>query len=51
MVPYVDMVIPVLAMNVMRVLLIVLHVCMMKECDGARVATMLVLWMEEGWLW
>ena len=33
-VPYVD---AVVAVTVMRVLLLVLHVCMLKECDGARV--------------
>ena len=33
MVPYVD---EVAAVNVMRVLLFVLHVCLLKECDGVR---------------
>ena len=31
MVPYVDAVVPV---TVMRVLLFVLHVCMLRECEG-----------------
>ena len=33
MVPYVDAVVDV---TVMRVLLFVLHVCLLRECDGAR---------------
>ena len=45
MVPYVD------AVTVMRVLLLVLHVCMMRECEGARKTTMLVWGMGEVWLW
>ena len=46
MVPYVDVVV---AMNVMCVLL---HVCMLRECVGARLMAMLV-WgvMDEVWLW
>ena len=36
LVPYVD------AVSVMRVLLFVLHVCMLRECEGARVTEMLV---------
>ena len=32
----------VVAVTVMRVLLFVLHVCMLRECEGARLATMLV---------
>ena len=32
----------VVAVTVMRVLLFVLHVSMVKECDGARVTVMLV---------
>ena len=39
------------AVTVMRELLFVLHVCMLKECEGARVTAMLVLGMEEVWLW
>ena len=38
-VPYVD---AVVAVTVMRVLLFVLHVCMLRECEGAMVTTMLV---------
>ena len=38
-VPYVD---AVVAVTVMCVLLFVLHVCMMRVCDGARLTTMLV---------
>ena len=36
---YVD---AVVAVTVMRVLLFVLHVCMLRECEGARVTAMLV---------
>ena len=39
MVPYVD---TMVAVTVMRVMLFVLHVCMLRECDGARLTTMLV---------
>ena len=38
-VPYVD---AVVAVSVMHVLLFVLHVCMMRECGGARLTAMLV---------
>ena len=38
-VPYVD---AVVAVTVMRVLLCVLQVCMLRECDGARLTEMLV---------
>ena len=34
MVPYID---AVVAVTVMRVLLFVLHVCMLRECEGAMV--------------
>ena len=44
MVPYVDAVVTV---TVMRVLLFVLHVCMLRECDGARLTAMLVWGMDE----
>ena len=44
-VPYVDAVVVV---TVMRVLLFVLNVFMLRECDGARV-TMLVWGMDEVW--
>ena len=46
MIPYVD---AVVAVNVMRVLLFVLHVCLLRECDGARLTTMLVWGMDEVW--
>ena len=48
MVPYVD---AVVAVTVMCVLLFVLHGCMVRECDGARVTVMLVWGMDELWLW
>ena len=35
----------VVAVTVMRVLLIVLHRCMLRECVGAKVTAMLV-WMD-----
>ena len=40
-----------MAVTVMRVLLSVLHVCMLGECEGARVTEMLVWEMEEVCLW
>ena len=48
MVPYVDAVVDV---NMMCVLLFVLHVCLLRECDGARLTAMLVWGMDEMWLW
>ena len=48
MVPYVY---EVVAVTVMRVLLFVLHVCMLRECAGARLMAMLVWGMDEVWLW
>ena len=39
MVTYVD---EVVAVTVMRVLLFVLHVCLLRECDGVRLTAMLV---------
>ena len=45
MVPYVD------AVTVMRVLLFVFNVCMLRECDGARLTAMLVWGMDVVWLW
>ena len=39
MVPYVD---AVVAVTVMRVLLFVLHVCLLRECNGVRFTAMLV---------
>ena len=46
MVPYTD---AVVAVTVMRVLLFVLHVCLQREWDGARLTAMLVWGMEEVW--
>ena len=48
MVPYVD---AVIAVTVMRVLLFWLHVCMLRECEFARVTAMLVWGMDVVWLW
>ena len=48
LVPYVD---EVVVVTVMRALLCVLHVCMLKECECARVTAMLVWGMREVWLW
>ena len=47
MIPYVD---AVVAVTVMRELLFVLHVCMLRECEGAMITTMLVWGMEEMWV-
>ena len=44
MVPYMD---AVVAETVMRVLLFVLHVCMLRECEDARVTAILVCGMDE----
>ena len=46
MVPYVD---KVVAVTVMCVLLFVLHVCLLRECDGVRLTAMLVWEMDEVW--
>ena len=46
MVPYGD---AVFAVTVMCVLLFVLHVCLLRECDGARLTAMLVCGMDEVW--
>ena len=46
MVPYVD---EVVAVTVMRVLLFVLHVCLLRESDGVSLMAMLVWGMDEGW--
>ena len=43
MVPYVD---AVVAVTVMSVLLFVLHVCILRECEDARVTVMLVWGMD-----
>ena len=48
LVPYVDAVVPV---AVVHVLLSVLHVCMLREREGARVTAMLEWRMKEVWLW
>ena len=45
-VPYVD---AVVAVTVMRVLLFVLHVCLLRECYGVRLTAMIVWgWMRYG---
>ena len=46
-VPYED---TVVALTVMRLLLFVLHVCMLRKCDCARVTAMLEWRMEELWV-
>ena len=46
MVPYVD---AVVAVTVMRVLLFLLHVCLLIECDGVRLTAMLMWGMDEVW--
>ena len=43
-VPYVD---AVVAVTVMLVLMFVLHVCLLRECDGVRFTAMLVWGMDE----
>ena len=48
MVLYVD---AVVAVTVMRVLFFVFHVCMLRECDGAKLTAMLVWGMDEVWMW
>ena len=48
MVPYVDAVVVV---TVMRVLLFVLHVCLLRECECARLTAMLVWGLDDVWLW
>ena len=48
MVPYV--VSAVVTVTVMHILLFVLHVCPLRECDGARVTAMLVWSPGEVWL-
>ena len=47
MVPSVD---AVLGVTVMRVLLFVLYVCMLRECEGARATAILVWVIDEVWL-
>ena len=46
-VPYVN---AVVAVTVMRVLLFVLHVCLLRECNGARLTAMLLWGLDEVWL-
>ena len=46
MVSYVD---AVVAVTVTRVLLFVLHVCLLRECVGARLTPVLVWGMDEVW--
>ena len=46
MVPYVDAVVDA---TVMRVLLFVLHVCLLRACDGVRLREMLMWGMDEVW--
>ena len=41
---YVDAVVAVT-----RLLLFVLHLCLLRECDGVRLTAMLVWWMDEVW--
>ena len=48
MVSYVN---AVVAVTVVRVLLFVFHVCMLRQCEGARVSAMLVWGMDEMWLY
>ena len=48
MVHFVD---AVVAVTVMRVPLFVLHMCMLRECDGARLTAMLVWGVDVVWLW
>ena len=40
----------VVAITVMCVLLVLLDVCMLRECDGARIKAMLVWGTGEVWL-
>ena len=46
MVPYMDAVVSV---PVMRVLLFMLHVCLLRECGGARLTAMQARGMDEVW--
>ena len=45
-IPYVDVVV---AVTVMRVLLFMLHACLLRECDGARLTAMLVWYASSKW--
>ena len=46
MLPYVD---AVVAVTVMRLLVFVLHMCLLRQCDGVRLTAMLVCGMDEVW--
>ena len=48
MVPYVD---EVVIVTVIRVLLFLFHVCLLRQCDGARLTAMLVWGPGKVWLW
>ena len=39
----------VVAVTVMHVLLFVLHVCLLRQCDGVRLTAMMVWGMDEVW--
>ena len=39
----------VVAVNVMCVLLFVLHVCLLRECDRVRLTAMMVWGIDEVW--
>ena len=44
-------VVAVVGETVMRVVLFVLHVCMLRECEGDRVTAIVVWVVEDVWLW
>ena len=50
MIPYVVGAVVAVTVSVMHVLLFVLHVCMLRECEGARAMAMLVWGPGELWL-
>ena len=41
----------VVVVNVLRVLLFVLHVCLLRECEVVKLTVMMVWGMYEVWLW
>ena len=47
MIPYVD---AVVAVTVVRILLFVLRVFMLRDCEGARLTAMLVWGLDKMWL-
>ena len=49
MVSYMDTLVDMTVMHIL--FFFVLNVCMLRECEGARVTAMLVWGMEEVWLW